>query len=44
MLSQGNRFAKQFTKTDLAPLMELFVELKKKNGFTGEVKPYQTGP
>jgi hypothetical protein len=29
MLSQGSRFAKQFTKTDLAPLVELFVELKK---------------
>jgi hypothetical protein len=29
MLSQESRFAKQFTKTDLAPLMELFVELKK---------------
>jgi hypothetical protein len=25
--------------------MELFMELKhKKNGFTGEVEPYQTGP
>jgi hypothetical protein len=30
MLSQGSCFAKQFTKIDLAPLMELFVELKQK--------------
>jgi hypothetical protein len=30
MLSQGSRFTKQFTKTDSAPLMELFVELKPK--------------
>jgi hypothetical protein len=30
MLSQRSRFAKQFTKTDSAPLMELFVELKQK--------------
>jgi hypothetical protein len=27
MLSQRSCFAKQFTKTDSAPLMELFVEL-----------------
>jgi hypothetical protein len=44
MLSQGSRFAKQFTKTDSAPLIELFVELKQKKGFTSEVKPCQTGP
>jgi len=30
MLSQGNHFAKWFTKTALAPLVELFVELKHK--------------
>jgi hypothetical protein len=30
MLSQRNRFAKQFTKIDSAPLMKLFVELKQK--------------
>jgi hypothetical protein len=30
MLSHGSRFAKQFTKTDSAPLMELFVKLKQK--------------
>ena len=45
MLSQRSHFAKWFTKTASAPLVELFVELKpKKNGFTSEVKPYQTGP
>jgi hypothetical protein len=32
-------------KTAPAPPEELFVELKqKKNGFTAEVKPCQTGP
>ena len=30
MLSQGSHFAKQFTKTVLAPPVELFVELKPK--------------
>ena len=30
MLSQGSHFAKRFTKTALTPLVELFVELKKK--------------
>jgi hypothetical protein len=30
MLSQESRFVKQFTKTDSAPLMKLFVELKPK--------------
>jgi hypothetical protein len=36
-------FAHQFTKMALAPLMELFMELQPKNGFTGEVKPCQRG-
>jgi hypothetical protein len=45
MLSQGSRFAKQFTKTDSAPLIELFIELKqKKKSFISEVKPCETGP
>ena len=45
MLSQGSHFAKRFTKTASAPPVELFVELKqKKNSFTSEVNPYQTGP
>ena len=44
MLSQKSYFVKRFTKTALAPPVKLFVELKKKNGFTSEVKPCQTGP
>ena len=45
MLSQGGHFAKWFTKTASAPLVELFVELKqKKNSFTSEVKLCQTRP
>ena len=45
MLSQRSHFVKWFTKTASAPLVELFMELKqKKNDFTSEVKPCQTGP
>ena len=43
MLSQENHFTKRFTKTVSALPVELFVELKKKNSFTSEVKPCQTG-
>ena len=41
--SKWSCFAHRFTKMALAPLMELFMELQPKNGFTGEVKPCQQG-
>lgn len=37
-------FAKRVIKMTLAPLVELFVEFKKKHSLTGEATPCEMGP